>query len=238
MRWARRRLSYANVVASIALFLALGGGAYALGTNRFVGPDGEIKMCVQNANDVPLVVSRGGACPAGSTPLTLKQHGKRGPRGPKGPKGNPGSTVTPSFMDASMGVDGSDFQSGGDFVFKSASGGSGVLASTVDITLASDDATFRIATAGVYLMTVTIGSMTTTNAPGSAQLVLNGTKLDPTTEKICGGTTGIGEDPYPRACALQRILTLAAPSTIAVANTTAEPVREEKGSSLTIVRIG
>jgi hypothetical protein len=73
MRWVRRRLSYANVVASLALFLALGGGAYAVGTNRFVGPDGVIKMCVQRANDVPLVVSRGGVCPPGSTSLTLHQ---------------------------------------------------------------------------------------------------------------------------------------------------------------------
>jgi hypothetical protein len=150
--------------------------------------------------------------------------------------------MTPSFMDAAMGADRDLFQSGGDFVFRNPFGESGVLASSSDISLGSDDATFHVATAGVYLVTATIGSITAKDAPGSAQLVLNGTRLDPATDEICGTlpttTTPAGADPYPRACVLQRILSLAGPSTIAVANTTEDPVQEDKGSSLTIVRIG
>jgi hypothetical protein len=34
MKWLRDRLSYANVVATIALFVALGGGAYAITLGR------------------------------------------------------------------------------------------------------------------------------------------------------------------------------------------------------------
>src|SRR4051812_15136186 len=34
MSWVRERLGYANVVATIALFVALGGGAYAVGIGK------------------------------------------------------------------------------------------------------------------------------------------------------------------------------------------------------------
>lgn len=58
----RRRLTPAGVVASIALFLALGAGAYAA-ANPFVGGGAKIHGCVAG-NGALTVVKAGKGCPA------------------------------------------------------------------------------------------------------------------------------------------------------------------------------
>jgi Collagen triple helix repeat (20 copies) len=82
MRAVRQRLTYANVIATFALFLALGGGAYAatqLPTNS-VGT-GQLKA---------------GAVTAGKIAKKTRQQlqGQRGPTGPQGPQGKTGAKGT------------------------------------------------------------------------------------------------------------------------------------------------
>lgn len=224
MRWVRRRLSYANIVASIALFLALGGGAYAVVGNRFVGRTGAIKMCIQSASHVPLVVLPGAACPAGSTSLTLNQlgrRGRRGPRGAQGPKGKTGAAATPpSYIDAYMGMH-RTVCGGCVFSFEASDGSAGVQQATVDMRLENDNATFSVATAGVYMVTVTVGPA------GPVQLEVNSARVGPD-ETSCSGTS---------VCAFQRILDVQAASLITLVNTTSNSEQEDPGSGITIVRI-
>ena len=49
----RPRLSYANVMATVAVFIALGGGALA--ATSFVGSDGKIRGCVSKKGQLTLV---------------------------------------------------------------------------------------------------------------------------------------------------------------------------------------
>lgn len=97
MRAVSRHLNYANVGASIALFLALSGGAYAVAGNPFVGTSGAISMCVQPGTNELHALRRGDRCPSGYAALTLTQgkrgeRGRRGARGPAGPAGARGPT--------------------------------------------------------------------------------------------------------------------------------------------------
>jgi hypothetical protein len=87
-------LTFSNVVATVALFVALGGGAYAAVGNPFVSISGSIQGCVKNG--VLDVVKAGKRCPRHSTPLRFTQVGPRGKQGiqgipgPKGDKGDHG----------------------------------------------------------------------------------------------------------------------------------------------------
>jgi hypothetical protein len=75
----RPRLTFANVVSVLALFVALGGGALAAG--GFVGGDGRIHACVGPKGGLT-VIKPSRTCRDGKTPLAWKQRGSRGPRGP------------------------------------------------------------------------------------------------------------------------------------------------------------
>jgi hypothetical protein len=89
------RPSPAMVVATVALFIALGGGAYAAVGNPFVGNRATIEGCVKNG--VLDVVKAGKHCPRGSTPLPFNEvgpqgnQGLQGIQGPQGPQGSQGS---------------------------------------------------------------------------------------------------------------------------------------------------
>lgn len=92
----RRHFSYANITASIALFLALGGTAFAAivvtGANvrnsTLTGLD--VKNYTLGTADLSAAAKRsfkGATGPAGATGIT----GLRGPTGPTGPKGDTGA---------------------------------------------------------------------------------------------------------------------------------------------------
>jgi hypothetical protein len=81
-----------NAVALVALFVALGGGAYAA-TNGFVGPSGVISGCVPAKGGKLTVVKPGHACPRGTVSLKFNQQGKTGRRGAAGKQGLPGSEL-------------------------------------------------------------------------------------------------------------------------------------------------
>jgi hypothetical protein len=87
----RPRLSYANVVASLALFVALGGGALAAG---LVGSDGKIKSCVAKSNGAVRVVGPDSSCHT-KRERTLSWN-LRGVPGIAGKDGKDGVDATPA----------------------------------------------------------------------------------------------------------------------------------------------
>jgi hypothetical protein len=102
----RMRLTYANVMATVAVFLALGGGAYAL-----TGvPDraGLFHGCVSNATGVLRVVKSASAC------RKAVRHGKHRNPGEfaiawnqQGPQGQPGRNATINGVPAGGDLNGS-----------------------------------------------------------------------------------------------------------------------------------
>jgi len=86
----RPRLTYANVVATLALFLALGGGAFAAA--KFVGPGNVVRLCVSPGGAVR-VLKVGAKCGRGKTVVPVNQTGPRGRTGSQGPPGT-GQTYT------------------------------------------------------------------------------------------------------------------------------------------------
>jgi hypothetical protein len=83
------RPTYANVTATLALFIALGGGAYAA-TNVFVSSTGAVRFCVAR-NGVASIVRTGHKCGRRRSTLILNQKGQAGTRGPAGPQGKQGA---------------------------------------------------------------------------------------------------------------------------------------------------
>jgi hypothetical protein len=83
----RSRLTYANVMASIAVFIALGGGAYALSLGKGSVRSKHIKAgAVTSAK-----VADDSLIGSDIDEDTLQvPRGEAGPRGPKGDAGNPG----------------------------------------------------------------------------------------------------------------------------------------------------
>jgi hypothetical protein len=84
----RSHLSFANAISSIALFLALGGGAYAA-SGGFVGAKGAIRVCVANGGGLTVVKS-GRNCNKNTTAVTLDQRGQPGRAGANGAPGSQG----------------------------------------------------------------------------------------------------------------------------------------------------
>jgi hypothetical protein len=92
MSFLRRHLTYANVVASLALFLALGGVAFAatrlprnsVGTGQ-LRPEAVTAGKIAKKTRKQLMGARGPQGPQGAT-------GKTGAKGPKGAKGEKGAT--------------------------------------------------------------------------------------------------------------------------------------------------
>ena len=76
----RPRPSYANVMATVAVFIALGGGALA--ATSFVGSDGKIRGCVSKKGQLTLV-KPGKHCKKG-TPIAWNQKGTKGAPGANG----------------------------------------------------------------------------------------------------------------------------------------------------------
>jgi hypothetical protein len=89
--WIRAHATYANVTATAALFIALGGGAYAATANPFAGSGGRLQGCVPRRGGLLRIVKAGGHCPHGMVGLRLDQTGPPGPAGPKGAQGSDGA---------------------------------------------------------------------------------------------------------------------------------------------------
>ncbi|MDE3070314.1 MAG: hypothetical protein KGJ43_06265, partial [Acidobacteriota bacterium] len=84
----RSGLTYANVTATIALFVALGGGAYA--TTSLVARSGVIRGCVKKKGGALAVIRPGRRCPKGTVALSFDAEGHAGRQGAQGPTGQAG----------------------------------------------------------------------------------------------------------------------------------------------------
>jgi hypothetical protein len=81
------RLSYANVMATVGVFLGVGGGAYA--ASSLIGSDGQVHACVDKKGR-PILVKAGTKCGKGKSAVAWNQRGVRGIRGIRGIQGVPG----------------------------------------------------------------------------------------------------------------------------------------------------
>ena len=79
------RLSYASVMATVAVFIALGGGSYA--ATGWFQSDGTVTACVQPGTSELTVVHAGASCPSGDAALPVNAAGRPGPRGLRGLRG-------------------------------------------------------------------------------------------------------------------------------------------------------
>jgi hypothetical protein len=91
MRKLGRSLSYANVMATVAVFLALGGGAFAA-TSGLITKGGTIHGCVSTRSHVLKVLAAGKRCGRGQVALAFNAKGVPGAPGPAGATGPAGPT--------------------------------------------------------------------------------------------------------------------------------------------------
>jgi hypothetical protein len=109
MNRIRARLCYANVAATLALFISLGGGsAYAI--TSIIGPDGVIHGCYQNKKGTLRIVKAGAKCLKSEKAIAWNQKGSAGRPGLQGAKGDTGAT----------GAQGAQGQAGQDLTFNTA----------------------------------------------------------------------------------------------------------------------
>jgi hypothetical protein len=100
MRFVRQRLTYANVLATVALFLVLGGSAVAAGhyvitAKKQISP--KVLKALRGAKGAKGARGpMGSSGPTGQTGATgaTGANGPIGPMGPMGPKGDPGPLLT------------------------------------------------------------------------------------------------------------------------------------------------
>jgi hypothetical protein len=111
--------SYANVIATVALFIALGGGALAA-TGGLESRAGVIHGCVSRSTQVLRVAKARSTCRRGSVRLNFNAKGvagaagpigPQGPTGPQGPDGPQGSTG-PRGLAGQRGLAGNNGQPG------------------------------------------------------------------------------------------------------------------------------
>src|SRR5207302_8953984 len=91
LRKLRPRSAY-DIVALLALFVALGGGAVAA-AGGFTGSDGQIHGCVSKGGRLTVLKSPGTKCAKGLTAIAWNQ------QGPQGLKGSPGPSTAPASGD-------------------------------------------------------------------------------------------------------------------------------------------
>jgi hypothetical protein len=85
----RRTITYANVLASAAIFVALGGGAYAV--TGLAAQDAVVYACAKKKGGVLRVVSKGKRCKKSERRVSWNAQGVQGTRGGTGAPGAPGT---------------------------------------------------------------------------------------------------------------------------------------------------
>jgi hypothetical protein len=85
----RSHLTFANVASALALFISLGGGAYAA-TNHSIGSGPTIRACVAKDGSVR-VLGAGRSCRKHETAIAWNRRGPVGARGPAGADGKDGA---------------------------------------------------------------------------------------------------------------------------------------------------
>jgi hypothetical protein len=112
----KRRLTYANVVATLALFFALGGGSFAA-VNSFTGGGTQLRGCVSKRSGTLRLLAVRRSCRAGEQLIAWSVQGPRGatgaagnagaagPAGPAGPVGASGAVGPPGPATGAAGGD-------------------------------------------------------------------------------------------------------------------------------------
>jgi hypothetical protein len=108
MRRIASKLTYANVMSTIAVFVALGGGAFAASRSRFVGPTGIVKLCVGGSGNVKAIAAQKGKCAKGASLVAVNQRGPKGAPGPQGPAG-PGGSASSYTAGSGLTLSGNSF---------------------------------------------------------------------------------------------------------------------------------
>jgi type VI protein secretion system component Hcp len=114
----RSHLTYANVIASLALFLALGGGAYAA-VSAIPSADGTIHGCYATSDGALRVIAAGHACTKHEKVLAWNEEGRRGATGARGTTGatgpqgaagaqGPAGAAGAAWLAGAAGVNGTD----------------------------------------------------------------------------------------------------------------------------------
>lgn len=88
----RPRLTYANGMSTVAVFSALGGGAYAA-VSGIPGPGGVIHGCYKARGGNLRLVAAGRRCGHGEVAIAFNQTGPQGASGPRGAPGLRGRAV-------------------------------------------------------------------------------------------------------------------------------------------------
>ena len=99
----RGRLTYSNVTATVALFVALSGSAYAAQATVF-GGGGVLNQCI-GKHGTERAIATGGRCKRGEQFVAINEVGPAGPAGSPGPKGDAG-TGGPAGAQGAQGVKG------------------------------------------------------------------------------------------------------------------------------------
>ncbi|HWB70283.1 MAG TPA: hypothetical protein VG518_09935 [Solirubrobacterales bacterium] len=152
---ARPKLTYANVVSTLCLFLVLGGAAYAAHHASLVGKDGALHGCVAKGDGALSLVKPHTRCPQGTASLRFGQRGRTGQPGPVGATGPAGRSALTSLGQG-------ETETG-------AWGSSG--AATNSTALFSSAVTFPIPLAGALdaKHTVLVSGASATHCPGTGQ---------------------------------------------------------------------
>lgn len=100
----RRHLSYANVMSTVAVFVALGGGAYAA-SGALIGSDEIVHACVSSRGSL-IVVRASRRCPKHEQAVSFNERGRTGVQGNPGAPGPSGATGPPGAPGSNASVTG------------------------------------------------------------------------------------------------------------------------------------
>jgi hypothetical protein len=179
MKHLRGKLSYANVISTLALVLAVGGGtAYAASSGGSASP-GTLKLCAAKKTGDLRLASRGG-CKAGEQVLSVGGRGAPGPAGAVGPAG----PIGPGGAQGDRGATGERGPAGPATILESPDGKFTVSATNAGIALGGPKGTLKFD--GEELRTS--GNLTLYTELGLT--ITNGTNLNVTTALNTSLTTG------------------------------------------------
>jgi hypothetical protein len=107
MAWLRPHVSFANAMSIVAVFIALGGGAYALSSVR--ASDSTIRGCFKKKKGTLRIVAAGKGCKKSERAISWNQQGPAGQQGGVGPQGATGPAGSGSNADTLDGLNSTAF---------------------------------------------------------------------------------------------------------------------------------
>lgn len=196
MKRVRPKLSYANVISTVALILAVGGGtAYAASSGGSSAP--ALKLCAAKKTGA-LRLAPGGGCKAGEQALSVDGRGVPGPSGSTGPQGERG-TAGERGAQGDRGVTGERGPAGPATILESPDGKFTVTATNAGISFNGPKGTLKfngeeLRSSGNLALNTELG-----------MTITNGTNLTVSTAQNAVITTGISFEQYVGAAYSQNV---------------------------------